>query len=287
MGKLSSAAASADHKLGLLTQFDRALQLAPEALLLTALLCLYTVWPSTPIALLAGLLVVVFFVRVAALHLARAALERGSMAQAGALLRIARLLNPGSPDALALEGALALSNGASSLAVVRLRRAIALQPYQAAYHAALSGALLELNRPNEAIQAAQKAIELDPRCAVAYLHLAQAEQLCGVDGRIIEERLRTALASQPTPATEAVVRCVLAGLLLSEQRTAEATLTIHGAEALLPQCPATAQAMLRIHLSELLALQGQMERAQEYLQSVADFDKQGRYTTVTWRAAQH
>jgi predicted Zn-dependent protease len=287
MGKLSSAAAQTDHQAGLLVPLDRALLLAPEALLLTALLCIYTIWPITLVALLVALLVIVFLVRVAALHLARAAIERGGLADASALLKVALFLNPGSPDALALEGALALTNGASSLAVVRLRRAIALLPGQPAIHAALSGALLELNRPAEAAHAARAALALDSRCAVAHLHLAQAEQACGAAAHIVEDRLRAGLAAQPTPAAEAVLRCVLAVHLLAEQRTAEATLTLHGAEALLPRCPAPSQAMLRIQLGEVLIAQGQIERAQEYLQSAAALDPHGRYATVAWRVAGH
>ncbi len=194
MGKLPSVAAHTVHKAGPLALLGRALLLAPEALLLTALLCIYTIWPNPLVALLAVVLVVAFLVRVAALHLARAAIERGSVAEASALLKIARFLNPASPDALALEGALALTNGASSLAVARLRRAISLLPGQSSYHAALSGALLELNRPAEAAQAAQAALTLDPRCAVAYLHLAQAEQADGAPAHIVEDRLRAGLA---------------------------------------------------------------------------------------------
>jgi hypothetical protein len=42
---------------------------------------------------------------------------------------------------------------------------------------------------------------------------------------------------------------------------------------------------LRFHLGQLLNAQGQTERAQEYLQSVAALDPQGRYTTAAWRVA--
>jgi tetratricopeptide (TPR) repeat protein len=143
-----------------------------------------------------------------------------------------------------------------------------------------------LGRPAEAAQAAQAALALDLRCAVAHLHLAQAEQARGATAQVVEDRLRAGLATQPSPAAETVIRCVLAAHLLAEQRIAEATLTLHGAEALLPRCPAPSQAMLRIHLGEILIAQGQIERAQEYIQSAAALDPQGRYATVAWRVAQ-
>ena len=87
------------------------------------------------------------------------------------------------------------------------------------------------------------------------------------------------------PVAEASLRCALAGHLLTERRVAEATLTLHGAEALLPRCPTPAQAALRFHLGQLLSAQGQSERAQEYLKSVAAPDPHGRYTTAAWRVA--
>ncbi|MFL5802302.1 MAG: hypothetical protein ACJ8CR_11255 [Roseiflexaceae bacterium] len=286
MGKLPSAAARTSRRTSVLILVGRMLLLVPEAVLLVVLLCAYTIWPDPLIALLVVLLVVAFIVRAAALHLARAAIERGRVAEASALLRVALLLNPWSPDALALEGALALMSGAPALAVVRLRRAIGLLPGQPAFHAALSGGLLELGRPVEAAQAAQVALALDLRCAVAHLHLAQAERARGAAAQVVEDRLRAGLATEPSPAAEAVIRCVLAAHLLAEQRIAEATLTLHGAEALLPRCPTPSQAMLRIRLGEILIAQGQIERAQEYIQSAAALDPHGRYATVAWRVAQ-
>src|SRR5258706_397857 len=146
--------------------------------------------------------------------------------------------------------------------------------------------VLEVGRPVEAAQAAQVALALDVRCAVAHLHLAQAERARGAAAQVVEDRLRAGLATEPSPAAEAVIRCVLAAHLLAEQRIAEATLTLHGAEALLPRCPAPSQAILRIHLGEILIAQGQIERAQEYIQSPAPLHPHGRYATVAWRVAQ-
>jgi tetratricopeptide (TPR) repeat protein len=271
---------------GLLSLVGRALLLAPEAVPLATLLCVYLAWRPPLAALLAALLVVAFMVRAAALHMARALIERGRADEAGALLKLALLLYPWSPDALALAGVAALTRGDAALAEERLRQALALLPGQPAFHAALSGALLELGRPIEAVHAAEIALDLDPRCAVAHLHLAEAERARGAPGHVVEERLRVGLAAAPGPAAEAVLRCVLAGHLLAERRVAEATLTLHGAEALLPRCPPLSQAALRFHLGQILSAQGQVERAQEYLESVEAHDPQGRYTAAAWRVAQ-
>jgi tetratricopeptide (TPR) repeat protein len=286
MEKESRAAARASQWAGALILVGRALLLAPEAALLAALLCIYMASHSWVVALLVVLLIIAFMVRVAALHLARAAIERGRAGEAAALLKVALAIYPCSADALAMEGIVALRSGAPALAEVQLRRAIALLPGQAAFHAALSGALLELGRPAQAAQAAQAALALDRRCAVAYLHLAEAERARGVPAHAIEGWLREGMAAASGPAAEAVIRCALAAHLLAEQRIAEATLTLHGAEALLPRCPAPSQAALHVHLGDILIAQGQVERAQEYFQSVEALDPEGRYATATWRIAQ-
>ncbi len=163
MEKESRAAARASRWAGALILVGRALLLAPEAALLAALLCIYMASHAPGVALLIVLLIIAFMVRAAALHLARAAIERGRAGDAAALLKVALAIYPCSADALAMEGILALRSGAPALAEARLRRAIALLPGQAAFHAALSGALLELGRPAQAAQAAQAALALDRR----------------------------------------------------------------------------------------------------------------------------
>jgi tetratricopeptide (TPR) repeat protein len=287
MEKEPRVAAHAGRTIGVLTWVGRALLLAPEAALLAALLSIYQALGEPPtVALLIALLIVGFIVRAAALHLARAALERGRRSEAATLLQIALALYPWSADALALQGVLALTGGAPALAEARMRRAIALLPGQPAFHAALSGALIELGRPGEAAQSAREALALDSRCTVAYLHLAEAERAHGAPAHTFEDRLREGLAATAAPAAEAAIRCALVGHLLAERRLSEATLTLHGAEALLPHCPAPAQAALRFHLGELLIAQGQVERAREYFQGVEALDPDGRYATAAWRAAQ-
>ena len=280
------SAAPTDHRSRALLWLGRTALLVPEAPLITALVCVDLVVGQPPlIGLLVALLIVGFMMRTAALHLARAAMEHGRPREAGALIQVALAIYPCSADALALQGVLALNSGQPDLAVTRLRRAITLLPGQPSFHAALSGALLELGHPVEAAEAARVALALSDRCAVAYLHLADAERALGVSALAVEDRLRAGLAVSTTPAAEAALRCALAGHLLGEQRIAEATLTLCGAEALLPRCPVSSQAALRFRLGELLVVQGQIERAREHFSGVEALDPYGHYAAAAWRAA--
>lgn len=275
------------RRLGALAWAGRMLLLVPEAALLAAALCAYWSSGEPPLlGLLIVLLIVGFLARTAALHLARAAIEQGRRAEAGALCAVALALYPCSADALALQGLIALASGAPDVAEARLRRAIALLPSQPPFHALLGAALIDQGRPGEAAEAARLALKLDPRCAVAYLYLAEAERALGVDALLIEERLRAGLAEVAAPADEAALRVALAGHLLGEQRFAEATLTLHGAEALLPRCTVVRQAALRFRLGELLMAQGQVERAREHFRGGATLDPQGVHSAAAWRAAQ-
>lgn len=259
-------AAPLHRHVAALIWMGRGLILIPEAPLIATLMGVYLALGGPPmIGLLAALLIIAFMVRAAALHMARAALEAARYRDADALIQVALALYPWSPDGLALRGALSLALGAPDAAEAALRQAVTLLPGQPTYYAALSGALLDLGRPAEAAQTARLALDLDGRCAIAYLYLAEAERALGIPERAVEDRLRAGLAVAAAPAAEAALRCALAGHLLAERRIAEATLTIHGAEALLPRCSSATQAGLRRHLGELLLAHGQTDRAREHL----------------------
>jgi tetratricopeptide (TPR) repeat protein len=259
---------------------------APEAALIAALLCVY--WGTGEPAVI-GLAIMVsiisFIARSIALIGARAALEIGHLELAEALTLSALALYPWSPDGLALSGVIALANNQPDRAELALRRAIAFLPNRANMHAALSGALLELGRPAEARQSAQTALDLESGCAIAHLYLAEAERARGAPAQEIEERLRTGLQHAGAPESEAALRCALGAHLLAERRIAEATLTLHGAEALVPRCAAPHQIALRVRLGVLMIAQGQIERAREQFRSVAALDPKGRYAGAAWRAS--
>lgn len=265
---------------------SRAIMLMPEAALIAVLVCLYSVLGQPPLlALLAVLLVVSFMVRIAALHLAGAALKTASYGKADALSHLALLLYPWSADALALRGALALATGASEQAELTLQRAIALLPGRASLHAALSGALLDQGRPVEAAAAAREAVRLDPDDGLAHLYLAEAERAFGAAPELIEERLRAGLRVARLPEVIAALQCALAGHLLAQHRVAEATLALHGAQALLARCSAAHGAEIRFFLGELLHEQGQVEQAREHFRSVESSDPHSRYAAAAWRGA--
>ncbi len=264
----------------------RTLLVAPEAALIAALLCAY--WGmGEPASLgLAIMLVVISFItRLIALVAAQAALELERPDIGEALIRSALALYPWSPDGLALKGVIALASDQPARAEAAFRRAIALLPDRANVHAALSAALLDLGRPIEAADAARIALALAPNYAIAHLYLAEAEHTCGAPAQDIEDQLRAGLECAGAPESEAALRCALGAHLLAEHRIAEATLTLHGAEALVPRCAAPRQIALRVRLGELMIAQGQIERAREQFRNVATLDPHGRYAGAAWRAS--
>ena len=271
---------------GVLGWIAHALLLVPEAALITALLCAY--WglgELAQIGLAIMLVIISFIARLIALVAARAALELEQPEIGAMLIQLALVLNPWSPDALALRGVIALSNDQPARAEASLRRSIALLPDRANVHAALSAALLDLGRPEAAASAARAALALESGCAIAHFYLAEAERVCGAPAQDIEDQLRSGLDCAGAPESEAALRCALGAHLLAEHRIAEATLTLHGAEALVPRCAAPRQIALRVRLGELMIAQGQVERAREQFRNVATLDPHGRYAGAAWRAS--
>ena len=252
-------------RAGVLGWVARVLLLVPEAALITALLCAYwSLGEPTPIGLAIMLVIISFIARSIALVAAQAALELERPDIGEALGRLALALYPWSPDGLALRGVIALANDQPARAEALLRRSIALLPDRANVHAALSAALLDLGWPGAAAAAARAALALAPECALAHLYLADAERASGAPAQDIEDQLRAGLDCAGAPEPEAALRCALGAHLLAEHRIAEATLTLHGAEALVPRCTAPRQIALRVRLGELMIAQGQIERAREH-----------------------
>ena len=286
MASQQTDAESRHRQPGVLGWIAHALLLVPEAALIAALLCAY--WgmgEPTPIGLAIMLVIISFIARLIALVAAQTALELERPDIAETLVRSALALYPWSPDGLALDGVIALSNDQPARAEASLRRSIALLPDRANVHAALSAALLDLGRPGQAAEAARAALALAPDCAIAHLYLAEAERACGAPAQDIEDQLRAGLDCAGAPESEAALRCALGAHLLAEYRIAEATLTLHGAEALVPRCAAPRQIALRVRLAELMIAQGQIERAREQFRNIATLDPRGRYAGAAWRAS--
>jgi tetratricopeptide (TPR) repeat protein len=270
---------------GVLRWIARAFLLVPEAGLIAALLCAY--WgmsAQVPIGLAIMVVIIGFIARLIALIAAQAALAAGHLHEAKRFTQAALALYPWSADALALHGVIALSSDQPEQAEAALRRAIILLPDRANVHAALGAALLDLGRPGEAAAAARAALALAPDCAIAHFYLAEAERALGAPAQDIEDQLRSGLDCAGAPESEAALRCALGAHLLAEHRIAEATLTLHGAEALVPRCAAPRQIALRVRLGELMIAQGQIERAREQFRNVATLDPHGRYAGAAWRA---
>lgn len=286
MAKRQTVAPGSDWRAEAMSAAAHVLLLVPEAPLIAALLCVYWGLGEPPLVGVAvALLIVAFITRCLALLGARLAFDAARFREADALAQIALALHPWSADALGLHGTAALASGQVEEAEVALRRAIVLLPGQADLHAALAGALLAQNSPVEAAAAARTALALAPDHAIAHLYLAEAARVSGAPAETVEERLRAGLAAATLPETEAAIRCALGAHLLAEQRVAEATLTLHGAEALLPRCRPAPQIELRVRLGELMIAQGQIERAREQFRNVAAMDPNGRFSRAAWRAS--
>ena len=269
----------------ILNGIAQALMLVPEALLIALLLCVYWAIGEPPlVGVVVTLLIISFITRMLALMFARHAFHTASYHEANTLAQIGLALYPWSADALALQGAIALALGRPAVAEPMLQKAIALLPGRAATYAALSSAQLALGRPVEAAETARVALALEPNNAILHLHLAEAEQASGFASLEVEDRLRSGLALANTPEDEAALRCALGAVLIAEERSAEAMLTLRGAEALMPSCRPARQLELRVRLGELMIAQGQIERAREQFRNVAALDASGRYAGATWRA---
>ncbi len=264
----------------------RQLLLVPESVLLLTLLCMHAMLGAPLLTALIGLgLIGCFVCRTTLMHLARQALKEANYARADRLSRLALALYPYSADAQGLRAALFMARGQTKAAEEALRRAIAYYPYQAVLYAALSGVLIEDNRPIEAQWAATHALVINPRCALAHLHLAQVAQQLNAAPAIIEQHLRNGLHGQAEPSEEAALRCALAALLLNQGRQSEAQFILVGAEALLARCPAPQRASLHYHLGELRRTIGDLDAARNHFSASETLDPHGPWAAAAWRAA--
>lgn len=267
-------------------QIVRQMLLVPEGVLLLVLLAIHLLTGGSGFTALLGLALVVCFVaRSALLVAARQALRGAQYPLAERLLRVALLLHPWSADALALRGALFLATGRPEAADLVLRRAIALFPDHGSLHAALSSALLDQGRITEARWEALRTLSLDPGCAAAYLHLAQAEQRLGVPLLTIEQHLRAGLEICHDAASEAALRVALSAVLLALGHQGESRLAVQGVEALVAHCTPCERAALLFQLGEVRRAQGDQEAARGHFQASEQLDPHGRYAAAAWRAA--
>jgi tetratricopeptide (TPR) repeat protein len=264
----------------------RQLLLVPEALFLLLLLCWHMGPGIPPVSTLPGLGLIGWFVsRFILIILARRAFDQACYPRAARLIRVALWLYPFSADARALRGTIALAQGDAEAAVAELHQAIILYPGHAMLHATCGSALLEAGKPVEACWEAIHAMALDPTCAPAYLHLANAGQVLGAPIEQIEAHLRQGLQAAPAPVDEAALRCTLAALLVEEGRPVEAQLTLVGIEALLLHGSAPQQAGLHYYLGELRRAIGDSEAAHSHFSTSETLDPHGRFAAAAWRGA--
>jgi tetratricopeptide (TPR) repeat protein len=260
--------------------------LVPEAPLLLLLLILHPLAGFSPVIALFGFLLVLYFaIRTALLALARQHIANARYSAAERLLSIVLKLHPYSADAHTQQGMLSLARGHSAEAINALRRANSLFPAHGHLQSLLSGALLEEGCATEAFAAAQQAVELEPKNATAYLHLASAEQALGSPLEVAERHLRIGLEQCEDALDEAALRCALAALLMQQKRFNEAKLLLVGMPSLLERCPPTQRAGLHFHLGELYRQIGEQEIARGHFNASETIDPHGRYAAAAWRGA--
>ncbi|NTW03659.1 MAG: hypothetical protein HGA19_20695 [Oscillochloris sp.] len=269
-----------------LAWLSQQLLLVPEAALLLALLCLHATLGPSPALVAAGMGIVGWFAtRVSLLYSARRAVESAQYERAVKLAQGALMLYPLSADAHALLGTIYLARGNTTTATAALAKAVRYYPLQAGLHAALSAALLEDERPHDALIEASIALHLDPTCAPAYLHQASAEDLLDISPEQIERHIRAGLDQPAAAADEAALRCALARILLRRGNITEALQALMQAELLLPTSPISYRAGLHYLSGAILHHIGDTNAAHKHFTASESLDPTGPYAADAWRAS--
>ncbi len=218
--------------------------------------------------------------------------QQGQTGPASALCIEILKQQPAHYDALHMLGLIAIQNGHGQTGIDLIRRSLGINPRQPIAHSNLCTALLESERPAEALQHAERAIELDPRYADAQnnrgnalLELKRPEEALASYAKALRLRPDYALAlnnrgnalldlKRPSEALESIEKALrlqpdfAPGLnsrgkaLLDLKRFAEALLSI---DAALQKDPAFALA----HINRGNAL-ADLERFDE---AVASYDR--------------
>jgi tetratricopeptide (TPR) repeat protein len=134
--------------------------------------------------------------------LAIAAALQGRLDRAAQLWRSAVTVNPRMHDPLFSLAGLAQAEGNLPTASVYFERLLRVNPWQADFHLRYSQTLAGLGRFDEAIAAAERAIELDPSSPDSFTWLASIARREGKLARAdelqrIAERLKSARQTQP------------------------------------------------------------------------------------------
>jgi tetratricopeptide (TPR) repeat protein len=170
-------------------------------------------------------------------------------------LRAALKLEPGSAIALRGLAALAASRHRFAESLALAERAQALEPQVASVYGLIGDANLELGRYRRAFAAFDRMSRLKPT-ASAYARISYARELLGdVDGAIGAMELAID-ASIGVAEPSAWSRTLLANLLLSQRRVAEADVRFREALAFVPAYPAALAG-----LAEIATRRGELDRA--------------------------
>jgi Flp pilus assembly protein TadD len=125
--------------------------------------------------------------------------QQGFLADAARIYREVLAVNPAHADSLLLLGLVAIQQGTPELAVEQLRRAIALCPHVALYHANLGEAYRMQGQYGPAVDEFRTALSLDPGMDPAANNLGLCLQALGRPEAAVAA-FRTALRSAPESA---------------------------------------------------------------------------------------
>jgi tetratricopeptide (TPR) repeat protein len=100
--------------------------------------------------------------------------QAGRLDEAEMIYRQVLAADPSHPDALHLQGLLALKKGDNELAIDSIRQAIVAKPTEPRFHGNLAGALKAQGKFDEAIACYRRAIELQPGYVLAHYNLGTA-----------------------------------------------------------------------------------------------------------------
>ena len=203
---------------------------------------------------------------LAFLQRARETGDPGLYERAGAALERARELRPDDALVLVGLGTLELAKHDFASALRTGQAAIELDPGQAAAHGVVADALVELGRYEEAVDALQTMLDLQPDLA-AWARVSYLRELYG-DLEGAEEAMREAVRrAGPVAENRAYVTALLGNLLAYQGRRAEAASAYEQALTIFPDHGPSLLGLARLAIGDgdLGAARARLERAVEVL----------------------
>jgi tetratricopeptide (TPR) repeat protein len=169
-------------------------------------------------------------------------------------LRLAESHDPNEPYAPAMLGWLAYLDEDYDMALEHYARAEAIEPYSAMINARMGVALVKAGRDTDAILRLTRAITIDPRDSNAFLGLSQAHRRAANASESLKYGLR---AARLTRLEKPEILLNLAEAYAEVGQWAKAITTAEQALAIVPPRQSSLAAQIRIRLDEFRTRRGQ------------------------------